>query len=198
MTPAYCCDQYGRPTGSVEVVEDAVNEAAFVTPELVTLFKSHARIEDDTQDAVIAVYLKAAVAALENYTHRDVFLHTRKYKASGGLFFNWRRGAYDAIVVKDATGADVTATAEVKHSKGAHGVGFQLDISAVGGAYSTVELVGGYSTYATMPSDFLAFVLQAAGMFYEVREVLNYTSMVQHADQLPMYLIDAWVIPSFA
>lgn len=161
-------------------------------------FLQHARIEDSTgQESVIRRYIRAAIDVAENYTNRDVYPRTRTYRASDGTYFEWRRGIYSALVVTDANSVDVSGDLTYVVSGGEKGTGFVFDLEGTASPIG-VEVSSGYPDPELMPGDLYVAILTFAAMLYEMRETANYTAMVQHAEVLPMYLLDAWRIPGFA
>lgn len=184
--------------GSVDVTQDDYVETQ--ADVLIPMWKTHARVvTSQQQDTVLPLYLRAAVNIAENITSRDVFQHTRTYVARDLREpFRFSRGVYtDLAMVNDGSPpVSVLNDYDIVGGVGPKSYGFVTHFNAA--PYVKVSLKSGYANLLTAPSDLLGFIFAAAGMMYEVRELLNYTSMVQHADALPMYLIEPWAIPGMA
>jgi hypothetical protein len=180
--------------------------------EILPLFKQHERVADDSEDALCTQYIKAAVAAAENYLDRDVWPTIRGY--SGSLLmssghgcgcsshghsvlpdpyrFEVRRGRATAITVTDAGNVAIPVDQYMLVApSGPQAWGYSLvprtDLAGV-----KVGHIGGFADMAELPPDLLQFILVTAGWMYEMREFGNYTSAVQMADDFPVYLLDSW------
>jgi len=175
--------------GTVNSTKEAFVQNQF-TAELMPLFIQHARLTDAAaalQDKVIALYLSAAVAAAENATLRDVRLRQREWVVLGAPRFEFRRGAWKDVVA-NPTGVVVGDT-------GPKSWGFSIDAPATDFG---VTATTGYATLDEVPTDMVSFILSAAAWQYEMRELATYSSMIQHADVIPLYLLDPWTIPTYA
>lgn len=177
--------------GSVNLTKEDYDQKQF-NDELMPLFLQHARIDPAVaalQDKVIPIYLGAAVAAAENYTLRDVFARDRSWDAQASVpWFDFRRGAWK----------DVTCPAEhtIVGDNGPKTWGFRL--TQTGGVDYTIGVKSGYATLDEVPIDMVSFILDAAAWQYSMREIATYSTMIQHADVIPFYLLDSWSIPSYA
>jgi hypothetical protein len=184
--------------------------------DLLPLFKLHARIENVEEDALCVQYLRAAVSAFENATGRDVFPTTRTYSGSftdGSLDhlkacpcpavpgcghgrmpgFDFVRGRVTSLAV--TVDGDPAPADQYIVSRGAQPKAIGCRVTSSTLAACDVAIVSGFPTSADLPDDVRQFILDAAAALYEVRELAN-TQSVSEADFLPLYLVDAWRIPS--
>jgi len=187
--------------------------------DLLPLFKLHARIENVEEDSLCTQYLRSAVSAFENATGRDVFPTTRTYSGSlagdaygggsgcgcpvvpGGWYgygaplpaIDFTRGRVTSVTV-EADGVAVPADQySVMRSAAPKAIGCRVSSSSIGSC--EVKIVSGFATSADLPDDVRQFILDAAAALYEVRELAN-TQSVSEAEFLPLYLVDAWRIPT--
>ena len=180
----------GALRGSVNLTQETFDQKQF-NADLLPIFVQHARIENvaDLQDRVIAVYLSAAVAIVENYTLRDVWLRQRAWACEASVpVFDFRRGAWKDIVCP--------TDHKVEGDVGPKTWGFRLTQQA--GVDYTIGVTSGYATLDEVPIDMVSFILAAAGWQYDMREIATYQTAIQHADVFPLYLLDSWSIPSYA
>lgn len=191
--------------------------------EIMPLFKLHARITNTDEDLLNERYIGAGVAAAENYLLRDVWPTTRTWLgdlmlcAYGARYagrytqftgdsghhhgFVVRRGRARTLTLVDAASNPVPPeNYRLVMSADPKTWGFELaplaDLAGV-----TVTAATGWLTYADMPDDLQAFVLQAAAAYYEIRELANYGGGVQAtsvAPVIPTYLLDSWANLTYA
>jgi hypothetical protein len=176
--------------GIVNSVREDYDQRQF-NAELLPLFIQHSRLEGVAalQDLMIPIYLGAAVAAAENATNRDVLLRDREWTCDRTPHFEFRRGAW-ANVSGIPTGDYL-----VEGHQGPKTWGFRLLAPAWPFG---VTATTGYATLADVPMDMVLFILAAAAWMYDMREIATYSTMIQHADVFPLYLLDTWTIPSYA
>jgi hypothetical protein len=188
MTEA-CALLDSRFAHSPRLVSDEVEYSSALT-KLTPLVQEHLRLTSAqlaAQANTIAQYIKAAIAAAENYTQRDIALHTRTYKFKNSEFA-FKHGAAEISSFKNSAGVTVATDAyEIEEDSA---VGFALTITSTDGNDYTLELSSGYDDAANYPPALVQFVLAAVGAYFEIRELANYTSTVQDASFLPLFLLD--------
>lgn len=182
--------------GFVNQTLESFNQHQF-TAELLPLFIQHGRLEGvaDLQDRVIATYLAAAVAAAENGALRDVWKRQRAWACFGVAKFEFRRGAWRDVAV--TTGAPPVPVTDFRLEGDVGPKSWGFSVVAPGSDFG-VSATTGYATLDDVPVDMVGFILAAAAWMYEMREIATYSTMIQHADVIPLYLLDSWTIPTYA
>ena len=81
-----CGDEFGLPRYDTYPATSGLHisfksEASYVEPVTVVEFKDHAYIDADTDDSLLALYLKAARIDVENYLQKSLGVRTIEIKA---------------------------------------------------------------------------------------------------------------------
>jgi hypothetical protein len=197
-----------RPAPGWNLVSLTRDVDAFVTAAL-PVFKAHARIEHNLEDALLKQYLEAALDAAEHFLDRDVALSERVYLGNMGRGFTYRRGFVRSLKVTDLSDVDIPLdpTWRFDYNNHERTPGLTIDLrcycrcacldSEAFPVQHKLLLGGGYDTWARTPGDVRQFVLASAAAMYEVREVANY-SKVEDATFLPVNLLASWANLGYA
>jgi hypothetical protein len=180
---------------------DFTQTKAALLAAFLPLAKQHSRITATNEDLTIAIYLEAAIDSAEHYLDRDVWPTAREYTGTPELILSqyrfrfWRGRAESVKVMQGST--DITGQAMIEGSVDPRTWGFILTFGSNPGAI-VVTFASGFATLDAMPSDLKSFILTAFGWLYEMRELANYTAMVQPANVIPEYLLLSWANSHFA
>jgi hypothetical protein len=195
--------------------------------EIKPLLVQHARVSNTDEDLLIERYIGGAINAAENYLQRDVWPTVREWTGDLGYSYGYAYGYGGGYQIFDrypyyqpptpsdfvvrrgravVTIADANnqpqdpATYQLLSSVDPKTWGFQISaIAQLTGI--NVHAILGWPTFAEMPDDLQAFILQAAAAQYEVRELANYGAGVQGVETapfIPLYLLDSWANLTYA